>query len=46
MEKLFDETKSGMGRAEYIEVEPNVPPPARECRASLQGKGFPCAADR
>jgi pimeloyl-ACP methyl ester carboxylesterase len=24
MEKLFDETKSGMGRAEYIEVEPNV----------------------
>jgi hypothetical protein len=28
MEKLFDETKSGMGRAEYIEVEPNVPPPA------------------
>src|SRR5665647_2121592 len=24
MEKLFDEIKSGMGRAEYIEVEPNV----------------------
>src|SRR5665647_2886006 len=24
MEKLFDETKSGVARAEYIEVEPNV----------------------